>query len=133
MIAAGFEVTAKARKTLQDDAELAQLLGRLSDEKKEYRARFNCYKKVLSIKLWPGGFRNRSPAKRNAPSRISGGSEPPPLGVKPIKRPWDRHLCSPKDESVPCVDLWSNHASSQGSVQRQRRGIYLKVRHRTDS
>jgi tetratricopeptide (TPR) repeat protein len=35
-IAAAYEVAAKARKTLPDDPELAELLGRLSYEKKEY-------------------------------------------------------------------------------------------------
>jgi len=34
--AAAYDLAAKARKTLPDDAELAELLGRLSYEKKEY-------------------------------------------------------------------------------------------------
>ncbi len=36
MIAAAYDLAAKARKTLPDDPELAELLGRLSYEKKEY-------------------------------------------------------------------------------------------------
>jgi tetratricopeptide (TPR) repeat protein len=36
MIAAAYEIAAKARKALPDDPELAELLGRLSYEKKEY-------------------------------------------------------------------------------------------------
>jgi hypothetical protein len=35
-VAAAYDVATKARKTLPDDAELAELLGRLSYEKKEY-------------------------------------------------------------------------------------------------
>src|SRR6266496_3318122 len=35
--AAAYDLAAKARKTLPDDAELAELLGRLSYEKKEYQ------------------------------------------------------------------------------------------------
>jgi tetratricopeptide (TPR) repeat protein len=37
MIAAAYELATKARKTLPDDAQLAELLGRLSYEKKEYQ------------------------------------------------------------------------------------------------
>ena len=35
-VAAGYDLATKARKTLPDDPELAELLGRLSYEKKEY-------------------------------------------------------------------------------------------------
>jgi uncharacterized protein HemY len=42
---AAYEAAIKARKALPDDPELAELLGRLSYEKKDIRVQSSCHKK----------------------------------------------------------------------------------------
>ena len=45
-IAAAYDLATKARKTLPDDPELSELLGRLSYEKRNIRAPSNCFRKA---------------------------------------------------------------------------------------
>ena len=97
-VAAAYDLATKARKTLPDDPELAELLGRLSYEKRNIRAPSSCYRKALGngrstpilflsgnvsapsqtkgrsarsrlIKLWSPAFRNLFATEANTPSR----------------------------------------------------------------